>query len=96
MDPSLVAGAGSSQSESTVLEATDQADEILQQPVRNIDSTKLALSTSTKRVGFIKTHTVQESITKYPYLRNPKLVSKKLIRPHIHFKITFLLQYLNL
>lgn len=37
MDPSLVAGAGSSQSESTVLEATDQADEILQQPVRNIE-----------------------------------------------------------
>lgn len=53
---------------------TDESDEILQRPVQNKDTVKLALSSSQKRYNFIKTNGVVPCLSTYPYMKEADLV----------------------
>jgi len=59
-----------------LLDEGDEADEVLQKPVVNKGSIKMCMSASTTRIPYIKDHTVQEVLIKYPYLSEADLVRR--------------------
>ena len=52
----------------------DKADDILQKPVKNKDNVKKCIAASTTRIAFITKNSVEDVLTKYPYLKEADLV----------------------
>lgn len=54
-----------------------EADQILQKPVMNIETVKMALNAKSALVRnkFVRSHSLRETMATYPYLKDTELVS---------------------